>query len=224
MSVRSSEGRAVTPRARDWAIPVALMLLAAIPVIAGGIRLADLAGGGPATADNARFFSAPLPVIVHIVGASLYCVIGAWQFSPGLRLRHPVWHRRAGRVLVVAGLAAAVSGVWMAMSYAIVPADHPLLHAFRLMAGSAMAAAIVVAFAAIRRRDVAMHRAWMVRAYAIGQGAGTQALTMLPAMLLFGPPDDLSRALLMGAAWGINLTVAEWVIRRGRAAQRLAVA
>ena len=56
----------------------------------------------------------------------------------------------------------------------------------------------------------------MRRAYAIGLGAGTQALTQLPALLLFGPPDHLRLALMMGAAWGINLAVAEGLIWRRR--------
>ena len=42
-----------------------------------------------------------------------------------------------------------------------------------------MTASIVLAWAAIRQRDVARHRAWMVRAYALGQGAGTQVLIFL---------------------------------------------
>jgi hypothetical protein len=54
----------------------------------------------------------------------------------------------------------------------------------------------------------------MVRAYAIGLGAGTQVLTHLPWVLYFGAPDELTRALLMGAGWAINLAVAEWIIRQ----------
>ena len=50
-----------------------------------------------------------------------------------------------------------------------------LLWTIRLLVGSTMAAAIVLGFTAIRRRDIAAHRAWMIRAYALGLGAGTQA-------------------------------------------------
>jgi hypothetical protein len=38
-------------------------------------------------------------------------------------------------------------------------------------------------------------------------------LLLGPAMLLFGEPDDTSRALMMGAGWMLNLIVAEWLIR-----------
>jgi hypothetical protein len=43
-----------------------------------------------------------------------------------------------------------------------------LLTPIRLAFGVAMAGRIVLGVAAIRRRDVAGHRAWMVRGYAIG--------------------------------------------------------
>src|SRR6185369_16882943 len=89
-----------------------------------------------------------------------------------------------------------------------------LLYAFRLLFGSGMVVSIVLGFAAILRRDVNRHRAWMMRGYAIGLGAGTQVLTLLVGELISGPPNDLSRALLMGAGWAINLTVTEWAIRR----------
>ena len=77
-----------------------------------------------------------------------------------------------------------------------------------------MAASIVLAFLAIRRRDVATHRAWMIRGYAIGQGAGTQAVLLGFGSVVFGPPGLLTYALVMGAAWVLNLGVAEVCIRR----------
>jgi uncharacterized membrane protein len=197
----------------DWLIPSGLITLALIPIVFGVVRLTNLAGGGPITADNARFFDAPIPVVVHILAVTTYCLLGAFQFSPGFRRNRPRWHRAAGRIVVIAGLGAASSGLWMASSYAIVPADSALLHGFRLFFGWAMALAIALGFFAILRKDVTRHQDWMRRAYAIGLGAGTQAFIQIPPLLLFGEPDDLSRALMMGAGWGVNLLVAEWSIR-----------
>jgi hypothetical protein len=77
-----------------------------------------------------------------------------------------------------------------------------------------MAAGLVVAVVAIRRGDVPAHRAWMMRSYAIGMGAGTQVLTFLPWTIAFGAPSVGVHAVLMGAGWVINLVVAEIVIRR----------
>lgn len=208
----------------DALILSGLVVLAVIPVLAGVVRLAELAGAGPPTPGNARFFSAPMPVVLHIVSVTVYSLLGAFQFAPAWRRRRPDWHRSAGRILVVAGLVAALSGLWMAVFYAIVPADNRLLHGLRLFFGSAMVVSIVLGFLAIRRRDVALHQDWMRRAYAIGLGAGTQALTQLPLLLIFGAPKPMTLALMMGAAWVLNLAVAQWLILRQREAARRAAA
>ncbi len=195
-----------------WLVP-ALLVLSALPLAAGAFRLTELAGGAAITPANARFFASPLPVVLHIVAAAAYIVLGAFQFVPGFRRRKPGWHRRVGRFLVGSGLVAALAGLWMTQFYRLPDHDGALLYGFRLLFGSLMALSIVLGFAAIRRRDIARHRAWMLRGYALGLGAGTQALTLMAGEVIAGPPGELSRALLMGAGWAINLAVAEWAIR-----------
>lgn len=64
-----------------------------------------------------RFTGFPAALVVHIVGATLFALVGAFQFVPRFRRRHLVWHRRAGRVLAVAGLLVAGSALWMTLFY-----------------------------------------------------------------------------------------------------------
>jgi uncharacterized membrane protein len=199
-------------RSSRWPV-VLILLLMAIPLLAGGYRLATLIVGADITPENVRFFTSPIPVVLHIVGAAVYIVLGAFQFVPSIRRRNPAWHRRAGRVAVVSGLVAALSALWMTMFYALPASDAVLLQVFRLIFGFGMVGSIVLGFLAIRRREIARHRAWMMRGYAIGLGAGTQALLLLTGELIFGKPDVIARALLMGAAWTLNIAVAEWIIR-----------
>lgn len=193
---------------------MALVAFIAIPVVLGIRRLVELAGGAAITPDNARFFAKPVPVVVHIVGASLFCVLGAFQFAPAFRRRSPRWHRIAGRLLVGCGLAAALSGVWMTVSYSPIPGDGPVLFALRLLFGAAMAGSLVLGFVAMRRRDVAAHRAWLTRGYAIGMGAATQAFLGIPIAVISGAPSVTTRTAFMFAGWAINLAVAEWGLRR----------
>jgi hypothetical protein len=124
-----------------------------------------------------------------------------------------------GRVLTVFGIVAGISGVWMTLTYPRVEGDDELLFWFRLVFGSLWVVCMILGFTAIRRKDVLQHRAWMMRGYAIGAGAGSQALVHIPWILLLGKPGDLARALLLGAGWAINLAVAEWIIRRRPASQ-----
>lgn len=196
-----------------WLI-AGLLVLSAIPMAAGAFRLTELTGGAQVTPANARFFASPVPVVVHIVSASVFSLLGAFQFSTAFRRRRPGWHRMAGRLVAPAGLLVGLSALWMTLFYPRPVGDGDLLSAFRLLFGSAMIVSIVLGFTTIMRRDVKQHRAWMMRAYAIGLGAGTQALVLMAGVVIAGPPTELSRALLMGAAWVINLAVAEWAIRR----------
>jgi uncharacterized membrane protein len=196
-----------------WLV-TALLVLSAIPLAAGAFRLTQLAGGAEITPANARFFVSPLSIVLHIVSAGVYALLGAFQFASGFRRRRPGWHRMGGRLLILCGVLVGLSGLWMTLFYPWPAGDGTLLYILRLLFGSAMVGSIVLGFTSIRRGDVNGHRAWMLRGYAIGLGAGTQVLTLAAGELIAGPPSELSRALLMGAGWVINLAVAEWAIRK----------
>jgi uncharacterized membrane protein len=191
-----------------------LLVLSAIPLVSGALVLTELAGGAEIIPAKERFHASPLPVVMHIMGAFVYAILGAFQFAPGFRRRRPGWHRVAGRLVVGCGLVVGLSALWMTLFYPWPDGDGALLYLLRLVFGSGMVVSIVLGLTTIRRGDVKGHRAWMMRGYALGLGAGTQALTLAAGEMIAGPPSELSRALLMGAAWVFNLLVAEWAIRR----------
>jgi uncharacterized membrane protein len=208
--VLSATHRATSAR---W-VPFGLVALSLIPVMMGVLRLGELGGGPHVMPANPRIDASPAPVVVHLLSVIPYSVLGAFQFSAGLRRRLPGWHRNAGRLLVVLGLVAAFSGLWMTAFYPRQPGSGILLYVFRLAAGTAMAASVLLGFAAIRRGAIARHRAWMTRAYALALGAGTQAFTGAVVAALPGAGVG-AHDLGMGAAWVINLGVAEYAVRRG---------
>lgn len=215
MTMHSTQRSTQDSTKADWGIPAALVALSLVPALAGTARLAQLAGGATVTSENARFFAAPLPVALHIPAAILFSIVGAFQFSPGLRRRYRSWHRAAGRILIPAALVVALSGLWMTLTYPWPVADGRLVYAERLVFGIAMLVSVVMSVDAIRRRSFAEHGAWMIRAYAIGLGAGTQVLTHLPWFVWVDlHPAGMPRAVMMGLGWVINVVVAEWIIRR----------
>jgi uncharacterized membrane protein len=193
-------------RGSSNASPTALVLIPA----AGSLRLVEVFGGPHLIPANPRISASPAPVVVHIVCAVAYAVLGAFQFSAALRHRRPGRHRAAGRVLAVLGLAVAFSALWMTQFYPRQPGTWELAYVFRLAFGSGMAASIILGFTAIRRGDVARHRAWITRAYALALGADTQVFTPGAGAAIFGTD------LMLGAGWAINLAVAEYAIHRQR--------
>jgi uncharacterized membrane protein len=201
--------------ALDWKIPLTLIVISAVPIAAGIGRLAGLASSPAISSENARFLAAPLPAFFHIIGASLFSLLGALQFSTWLRLHSPHWHRMSGRVAAACGVLTALTGLWMTVMYPIpIELQGSLLCAVRVIVGIAMLLSMVWAVLAVLRRDIAQHRAWMIRAYALGQGAGMQVVILLPWMLVMGTPGQSQRDVLMSVAWLINLIIAELAIQR----------
>lgn len=100
-----------------------MIALSFIPIVAGTFHVVGLGSGAEITPDNARFFAAPMPMVVHIISTLIYCVLGAFQFSPSFRMHKPNWHRATGRILIPCELSVALSGLWGTLLYP--PANYP---------------------------------------------------------------------------------------------------
>ncbi|MEC5218526.1 putative membrane protein [Actimicrobium sp. GrIS 1.19] len=199
----------------DWNVPLILLAISVIPFAAGIARLAGLPGNPEISTANARFVATPVPVVVHILGAILFPILSVLRLSSGLHQRSPHWHRVSGRVVVASGIFAALTGLWMTILSPIPPdLQGGLLYAGRVVVSVALLLSIFLAVAASKGTDTERHRTLMIRAFALGHGAGMQALLLLLWMLLMGEPSLLHRDLLMGLAWLINLLFAEMAIQR----------
>lgn len=205
-----------TRRTSTWPVPLALVGLSLVPVVAGALRLTDLSTGSTLMPPDAHHPDLPLALIVHIVSATAYSLGGAFQFSAGFRRTRPGWHRVAGRLLVPLGLAVACSALWMTVVYPTEVHTGPVLFWSRLLFGLGMILCLVLGLLAIRDKDIRAHRAWMVRAYALGLGAGTQVVTIGLGQAAFGTGMTATDAAT-AAGWAINICVAEAVVRLPRA-------
>lgn len=199
-----------TPRV--WPVPAALILYALLLFVTSSMRLFEIAGGPQPTADNARFLVMPIQIYLHAGGGILYLFLGAFQFSQPIRARFPKWHRWSGRIAVLAGSLAAISALWMTETFPQVPFNPPEVYGFRVLFSLGWLACLAFGLNAAMTRDIANHRAWMMRAYAIGLGGSTTALLLGPWLLIYGPPSPKVFALGTGAAWVINLIVVQRIL------------
>ena len=210
----------------EWTILLIIFVYSFIPAFGGLFRILELAGGPAVVPENVRALAAPWPIVLHILGSSLFCLLGAVQFLPSIRRHRPVTHRVLGRAVAIAGCLSAATGVWMAHFFAFPDElQGNMLYWVRIVLGLSMVGLIGWAVIAIRSRNSFRHGAAMLRAYTIGQGASTQAFLGIGWLIVTGTePLGPLRDGLMVLAWVLNMLVAEYLIGQFRARQQYRLA
>ncbi len=128
---------------------------------------------------NQGFENQPFSTVLHIIPGTLFLIFGAFQFSPKIRARKLAYHRWSGRVLIVLALTTGIFGLYLGIEFRFTgAAANSAVTVF----GAFFLFAILRAWFAIRRFDIARHREWMIRAYAIAIGI---AVIRIVYMLLF---------------------------------------
>src|ERR1700724_630604 len=145
-----------------------------VPVVLHGYRPPHPASNPVAAQFGALddlFAHYPVLTLVHIVPGLLFMLLGPLQFNSTIRARHLRWHRWCGRIFVVCGFVIGISA--LVMSFGM-----PAIGGFNQAAGTALFATIFLfslckAFWHIRRREIALHREWMIRACSVGLAVAT---------------------------------------------------
>ena len=95
----------------------------------------------------------------HALFGTVALLSGPLQFSTRLRRRYVSFHRLLGRLYVLCVVSAAVLAI-------IISAGRPLF-AGTIVQASAWIICTLAAFLTARNRQIAQHRQWMVRSYAV---------------------------------------------------------
>lgn len=166
------------------------------------VPLGDLVHPDMKVAFNAN----KLTIYAHVFGAVLALLLGPWQFLPSLRTRCPRLHHVSGRLYLTIGVGVGgVAGFFAALNAFGGWASQigfALLAIAWLFTG-------VMAFVRIRAGDVAAHRRWMIRNFALALAAVTLRI-QLGLFTLSGIPFESFYPWLAWISWLPNLIVAEW--------------
>ena len=73
-----------------------------------------------------------------------------------------------------------------------------------------------LAYRAIKGRDVARHREWMIRSYLLIYAAVTLRIEIPTLMVATGGNFDWTYHVVSWLCWVPNLLIAEWYVRRSR--------
>ena len=146
----------------------------------------------------------PLLTLIHIVPGLFFMILGPFQFSVSIRANHLWWHRLSGRIFVACGLVIGISALVMSLG---MPAIGGVIQATATtLFGSYFLFALSKALWHIRHREVALHREWMIRAFAIGLAVAT----IRPIIGLFfatSPLTDLTPHEFFGIAFWIGFVL-----------------
>jgi len=167
---------------------------------------------------NPGFLDFPTVVALHVVLGGVYLTLAPFQFVKRIRSRHLGYHRWAGRLLVSVGLVVGVTALFMGL---VIPKGGWPERAVIGLFGIVFLFALIKGFLHVRARRVALHREWMIRAFAIGLAIATARLIFFPALLITmaDPIEERFGTLLvvsLAVAFVLNASVAELWIRSTR--------
>ena len=123
------------------------------------------------TALDDLFARYPILTLVHIVPGLFFMLLGPWQFSATIRARHVRWHRWNGRIFVCCGVVIGVSALLMSFGMPAIGGVNQA--AATTLFGAFFLVALGKAVWHIRRKEVVLHREWMIRAFAVGLAVAT---------------------------------------------------
>jgi uncharacterized membrane protein len=166
---------------------------------------------------NPGFLRFPTIVAVHVVLGGLYLTLAPFQFVRRIRWRHLRYHRRVGRFLVSIGVVVGATALFMGL---VIPfsgwGERVIIGLF----GTLFLFALLKGFLHVRAGRVALHREWMIRAFAIALSIATIRLIYIPTLLIVADPTDTQNAVLWETSFAVacvvNTTVAELWIRATR--------
>ena len=168
---------------------------------------------------NPGFARHPLMVQGHAALGGVYLALGAFQFVPAIRRRAIGAHRWNGRFLAAIALFVGASAIFIG---AVIPFSGPPETVVISIFGAVYLYAIVAGVAAARGGRIDRHRAWMIRAYAVGSAVVTMRLIFIPSLMFLAPVSDLGASELSIIAFSLafvihTLTVELWLRHTARA-------
>jgi uncharacterized membrane protein len=157
-----------------WLITLVLVLIGVAIVIRRTLVLFAPCPAAPrfaeAAAMDANVSRHRLLTMIHIIPGLLFMVLGPLQLVRRLRSGRPELHRLIGRVVLVSGMVIGSTALVMSPQMAIGGANETAAAMFFAVV---FLFALVKGFVSIRRGKIALHREWMIRAFAIGLAVAT---------------------------------------------------
>jgi uncharacterized membrane protein len=189
------------------------------------LRLVDpFASDRPADVErlDRKFGDHPRLTLLHTVPGGLFLAFALLQFSSRVRERWIIFHRWSGRVLIAAAVLTTVPTYYFGVMR---PYGGPAEAVAIVVFAFVFIGSLSVAYVAIRRGNVARHREWMIRAFAVALGISTVRVVGLVFDLALTPAGlrpAVIFVLSVWTGWLITVSAAELWLWRTRLSARAA--
>jgi uncharacterized membrane protein len=190
----------------------ALALTGVVMVLLRASLLAETLAGHtlpPADSYDSGFARHPGLTLLHIVPGLVFVILGPLQFVTRIRARHINLHRWCGRIYVASGVLVGVSALVLGV---VVGFAGPTETAAVTFFSALFLAFLGLAVFRIRRLEVAAHREWMIRAFALGLAVTTMRPMVAILTALTGAPFSEGLGISFWLAFSLHLVLAEYWI------------
>ena len=157
-----------------------------------------------------RYLDHPIIAAIHMASGVAFILFAPLQFIKRVRNNNLSLHRGLGRVLVICAL---IAGAYGLIATIALPAFGGISsETAAWFFGLLFLFSLLRAYWCVRNKKIALHREWMIRAFAIGLGVGTQRLFLLILIPTTGYSFEAVFGSGLWLGFSLNLLIAEiWI-------------
>ena len=151
----------------------------------------------------------PVVFIIHALSGGVALLTGALQLNQAILANHRALHRVLGRFYVFSVWISSLGGLWLTFFFDVNMASKIVFTVLALL----WFGTTTHAFVSIRRQNIAGHRVWMLRSFALTFFFVTFSF-WVDGLAGTGIPAAVAYPLAVFMSWSVNILVAELWLRK----------
>ncbi len=144
---------------------------------------------------NPGFADYPITTWLHTIPGALFMILAPMQFIPAIRRKYPIYHRWAGRVVLLSCLILGISASIILFTFPYTSFDPNLSNLSEqipdIFFGTFFLLFAALGYYNIRKGNIEKHRRYMIRVFAIGLGISLFRILMVVTAIAGTNPLEL---------------------------------
>lgn len=159
---------------------------------------------------NPGFAMHPVQTILHALPGVFFMLIGPLQFVQRLRSKYMNLHRWMGRLFMISCMLIGLSGITIAITFPYAGLSEQLAIYFYAIA---FLFSLYKSYYHVKRKEIALHREWIIRVFSIGLGISLIRILIAMFMIFTSYRQVEIFALTFWVGFGTTWLVGEgWIM------------